>query len=1116
MTGYRYGKNDRLEKEILPDTTEVLYQYDENGNTLTETVHTDAGTLTTSYTYNDRNQVLTTTDPDGHLSQNRYDGKGNLVSATDPEGHTLFYAYDGNGNLRAMTDANGNETAYTYDAAGNMLSEEDPLANRTEYRYDNFGNKRSETVWRTVGGVYTELTTMYEYDYKNRVIKTTYPDETFTEMEYDEKTGKKSKEIAQRKTGDPEIATLYEYHGDGELKAIYYPDGTSETFDYADGIGDDEGYRKIVTDRAGIVTTFVHDKAGRLVKTLFADGHYTESEYNEAGEMTASVDPRGNRTEYEYDAAGREILTRNVIPDDDDIGTTFEYDANGNMVAMTDGLTHVTEYVYDDANRRVKTIFTKDDGSQIETSVDYDGAGRKVLETDLNGRSVKYGYDAAGRLETVTQYLDGREIVTTYGYDEAGNKISQLNPNNDTPVTWAYDRMGRVKTHTLPEGMSESFEYYSDGKVQIHTDFNNDTTTFVYGPYRERLMTKRYQDGTSVSFTYTDGGKRDTVTDARGVTDYDYDPQRGWLVKVTHPDESVISYGYDEAGNRTSVETPSGETVYGYDALNRLETVTEPDGMSQTEYVYDAVGNRKMVKYPNGTETEYFYDAMNRLTRIENRKADGTVFSAYEYDLDDSGNREFLAEYENGSVVRTVDYVYDDLYRLTGELAYAADGSSERAVLYTYDDFGNRMSKTDADGETEYRYDLNDRLYKEILPDSTEVIYQYDDNGNTLYRTHGSETIDYAYDFENRLIYVNNENGATDYEYDVDGIRVRSENNGVVTNYLVDKNRDYAQVLAEYDDSGSVAVSYVYGDDLIRQDRTDAKSYYHYDGQFSTRQLTDESGAVTDTYVFDAFGEPAGSTGSTENDYLYTGEQYDPNMGFYYLRARYYSPEVGRFVSSDPWQGNMNEPVTLHKYLYANINPIIYYDPSGLAFSSLSEVQQSMVIGAVLSEAGYLASTMVFSMLHPKKTFWDLFSFTDAIVAPILGAAGGYIALKITISPTANILEKAVGGVYNVTANMLVTAIVNYPARKYIKGQDYNANHEGMIDLLCGAIASGLSLKGISSSSPYAFLASFVVRGIATSTAGNSVYLIEDLMTGYIPERGKKIRMLKEDQLNGN
>jgi RHS repeat-associated protein len=108
-------------------------------------------------------------------------------------------------------------------------------------------------------------------------------------------------------------------------------------------------------------------------------------------------------------------------------------------------------------------------------------------------------------------------------------------------------------------------------------------------------------------------------------------------------------------------------------------------------------------------------------------------------------------------------------------------------------------------------------------------------------------------------------------------------------------------------------------------------SFYEYDGAGSVRQLTSSTGAVTDTYEYDAFGNSFTVTGSTPNNYLYRGEQYDSDLGLYYLRARYYNPATGRFMSRDPEDGKAKIPATLHKYLYASGDPINGIDPSGRA-----------------------------------------------------------------------------------------------------------------------------------------------------------------------------------------
>jgi len=160
-------------------------------------------------------------------------------------------------------------------------------------------------------------------------------------------------------------------------------------------------------------------------------------------------------------------------------------------------------------------------------------------------------------------------------------------------------------------------------------------------------------------------------------------------------------------------------------------------------------------------------------------------------------------------------------------------------------------------------------------------------------------------------------------------MRVEKTVNGVETHYLLDKNRDYAQVLQETDQNGTIIVDYIYGDDLISQKRSSLTSYYHYDGQLSTRQLTNASANITDGYTYDAFGILLNMFGATENNYLYTGEQYDPNVGFYYLRARYYNASIGRFLTMDAFSGMQFEPASLHKYLYCEGNPVNDWDPSG-------------------------------------------------------------------------------------------------------------------------------------------------------------------------------------------
>jgi RHS repeat-associated protein len=477
------------------------------------------------------------------------------------------------------------------------------------------------------------------------------------------------------------------------------------------------------------------------------------------------------------------------------------------------------------------------------------------------------------------------------------------------------------------------------------------------------------------------------------------------MLTRTDPDGTILQYTYDAAGNRASVTTPQGATTYTYDPLNRLTTVTDPDG-GVTAYTYDAVGNRASVSYPNGTVAAYTYDNLNRLTQLVNSGPPG-VMSSYVYTLGPAGNRTSVAEAHSG---RTVDYTYDSLYRLTGE-SINDPVSGLRNITYAYDTVGNRLSKGDSvDGSTTYAYDVNNRLLNENTA-SGIITYSYDNNGNLIARNGLGINVTCTYDTRNRLLAVDDGLDVVGYTYDVESIRVQSTVNGTdVTNFLVDKNRRFAQVLLETDGFGVEKARYVYGDDLISQTRGGAASYYHYDGQMSSRQLTSSTGAVTDTYDYDAFGVMLNQTGITSNSYLYRGEFLDANSGDYYLRARWLGPTLGRFTSEDPVQGNIFEPQTLHKYVYVQNDPLNRFDPSG----NFSMVEVSSVLGIIQALATVSGPQFIIA------------AATTSVLVKVWGPAiearnGALETLAMTSDP---LITKDAWEVYNKANNVISTGAV--------------------------------------------------------------------------------------------
>lgn len=130
-------------------------------------------------------------------------------------------------------------------------------------------------------------------------------------------------------------------------------------------------------------------------------------------------------------------------------------------------------------------------------------------------------------------------------------------------------------------------------------------------------------------------------------------------------------------------------------------------------------------------------------------------------------------------------------------------------------------------------------------------------------------------------------------------------------------------------------------------------SFYGYDGHGSVRHLSGLIGSVTTTYDYDAFGTLTNRTGTTDNNYLYAGEQFDADLGFYYNRARYLNIQTGRFISMDSHEGSSSNPLSLHKYLYGNNNPANQIDPSGNF--SISESLTAVGINGILNTLATLS-----------------------------------------------------------------------------------------------------------------------------------------------------------------
>ncbi|MDB9518158.1 putative Ig domain-containing protein, partial [Roseofilum reptotaenium CS-1145] len=965
-TFYAYDQNGNITQEIQPSGLKIERTYARD-KVISETVYTaesGAEGWTTSYEYDHWGNLSKETDPLGNVTLYTSDRKKRLLSETDALGNTTKYEYDYPGNLLSSTDALGNTTEYSYDARGNLLTLKtgtntinfdytingrgtsivDDLGNKGEYEYNGNGLQTKETLTiQTPEGQQT-IITEWEYDDQGRMTKQTQGDNSI-EYQYDAN----GNQIATLSNG---ITTEYRYDKKGQLVETLYDDNSKTVTLYDKG-----GRERASISAEGSITYYEYDVAGRLTKTLYPDNSdnqieqllaviapnetaetidwtevvfpletpaylntrtYSRTEYTQDGRVKAEIDSNNNRTEYKYDAIGRQI----EVKSDENNWVRYTYDTAG--------------------NRRTETYYAE--GTSWSNT--YDDKGRVIAFTDPNNKVIRYEYHQSGQLKAI---IDPRQGKTAYKYDENG-QLTQVTDALGQVTKYEYnDEQNRLTAVILDNGKRSTTAYNDEENSVTVTDFNGDAIKYVYDESGSLQHKELLASGTSVSYGYDETTRTETITSERGTTVYQYD-ELGQLISRTDPEGpylesgASLEYTYEE-GYLTGVKTPSREIGYGYDEEGNLASVTTDEGTTVYEYL-----NGELVKtiFPNDTAEIIVYDALGRIDVIETVKVDSNtgetleVLASFDYEVDDVGNREKVTDHEG----RVVEYKYDELNRVIEEkITHPIEG--ERTISYVYDEVGNRLRKEDSlEGLTTYQYE-NNLLISETQGNRVTT-YKYDNNGNLISRLeNGTDKTIYTWDDENRLIGVQTPNGdSISYGYNDKNIRVSSTVNGVQTNYLIDSNRPYSQVIEEYQ-QGELKSSYVYGLDLISQAQGEDSYFYHVDGLGSTIALSNASSALTDSYVYDAYGNLIDSTGETLNLYRFAGEQYDPNVEQYYLRQRYYDPKVGRFTRRDTYEGRLNEPMTLHKYLYAHANPVNNIDPTGLF--SLGEVAAARQIRNTLA-----------------------------------------------------------------------------------------------------------------------------------------------------------------------
>lgn len=890
-------------------------------------------------------QMQTITDPVGRSITMAYDANGHLTEISDPQlGRTLSFSVDETSkNLMWYSDFMGRKTHFDYEAAvtgenshrvttitdpagvvrltnayddkGRLISQTDALSRTTTYSYNSDETTITDPLGNTTvhqNNVNYELTTSTDpatnaatYQYTDHKLST-FIDRRQNRSEYDHNEyGRITQTDHTIENGD-HITTTTQYT-DANFPAFptVYTDSMTESTHYTydnvtgslltveDPLGKTvsrtytaSGQLETFTNKRGQTTHYTYgDPHKNLTQVSLPSGSVETYVYDDAGRKTSVTNKRGHTTFYEYDANNNLIKITDPLTNE----TTFAYDLNNRLVSKTDAKNHTITYTYNDSGQ----LLTQTSSEGLTVTYTYNQRGQRERVIDPAGKETQYSYDERGNLIKITNALSFVE----FEYDENGNLLKVIDSHGNE-VENQYDKMDRLANTSDPLNKTTHYSYWKNGNVFTRLDAMGVITEYFYDKLG-RLTKISYPDGSDIDFAYDDNGNLTAMVDAAGTTTCSYDT----LDRLTGVNDSFgndIAYTYDAENNRTSITYPGNKTVsYAYDGLNRLTKVTDWLG-GETAYQYDTVGNVTRIDNPNNSYTRLTYDNDNRLTALENYKQDGSIIASYAYSLDAAGN---ITEISSVEPLEPI---------IPGE-----------STTYSYNNAN------------------------QLISDGTNT-YAYDDNGNLIERS-GSQNTAFTYNYENMLTSISGTIDITN-TYNGFGMRVARLEDGTQTRYILDMASSLPSVLAETNASGTITAYYIHGLGLIsRITPSGNRLVYHFNHRGDTVALTDASGNLTDSYAYDEYGKIANSSGSTENPFKYVGKYgvMDEGDDFFFMRARYYNAETGRFLSKDPIGfagGDWN------LYAYVAANPVVGIDPTGLLSEEEKKEFASTYVDNVLKE----------------------------------------------------------------------------------------------------------------------------------------------------------------------
>jgi RHS repeat-associated protein len=978
LTTFTYDDFNRVLTEVGVLGSGRTLTYDNNGNVEQEITNNSEGNQTRSFVYDMANRRKFATDATGAVTSFSYDKNNNLEIETRPQNKVTTYSYNNlnkvTSKIEASSAANGAVWIYAYDQVGNLTTETWPNGNVITTVYDELN--RPETKSDKIGAI-----SSFTYDPNSNVKTQIDGNGNITTYAYN---GLNQREIETKLLGrghsfsysvfdelitdtGPNGTITYEYNHLGQRTGASGPDGYNELYSYdvndnllsfTDSRGNETTYvvnqldqtnsqttatfsmsmdydtlgnKLSQTDYRGIQSTFEYDLENRQTTNTRAGIQQSEVTYNDAGLAIVEKDANGNNVVHKYtpqyykektnlpesqvinfttNSFGDITLQNNPGPND----ITNVYDYRRRLESSTNGAGETTTYEYDLNNNR--TAIIKPNGARWEYA--FDEANRLTTVTNTQESiSTIYEYDNRDNLIKITDAM-GKE--TEFEFDNRNRKTKKIYPDAEF-VDYSYDANGNLETIDLPNGT---------GIVYVYDILNRRTSETYTGPY----------GNASVTYTLDANGNVELISETFDGVSFTTTQAFDNLDRINSRTDvygNNFYYTFDNNGNRKTFKDHQNKlTNYEYDNLNRLDKLTHA-GLGTFEWEFNNAGLTKSIDYPNGASVNYTYDSANRIDVIENKRSGG-IITSHDYDYDLNGNRKKLTE-SNIHIDQEILYTYDLADRLT-----VVEYPNSEITTYVLDKVGNRTQEiiTGVNPNTKtYGYNNRDQLVSITDTNGSNSNYTYDLAGNQLTKTKDSIATVFDYTARQRVKTITI-GGAPPiaYQYDYTGQRINHQASGLEKRFVYDG----LTLIAETNTIGNTLARYHYGDRYqLAETRNTTNSYYHVDSMGTNVAITNQDGSLQARYEYDAYGNLLTESGSSESPFGFTGYQKDDDAGLYYANARYYDSETARFLREDPSAGEQNQPMSLHRYLYAYVNPNKYYDPDGRTAAQFEELMTTAV-----------------------------------------------------------------------------------------------------------------------------------------------------------------------------